>query len=103
MKRKLAFLIPAILLIAFFAFKPPAIGSEKGDVVVTPTATFTPSAKPHLSDFDDNGRAPKHSIEEENSDDLHQGKMSHDNMHEDDGDGYDHHNDDESDDESDDD
>ena len=53
MKRKLVFIIPGILLLAFLAFKPPAIGSEKGNVIVTPEATITPSTKPQLRDFDD--------------------------------------------------
>ena len=46
MKRRLLFIIPAVLLLGFLALKPPAIGSEKGDVIVTPEATVTPSAKP---------------------------------------------------------
>ena len=87
MKKKLAFIVPTILLLAFLAFKPPAIGSEKGDVVVTPTSTFTPTAKPHLRDFDDEGREPRHSVEEE-GEGLHPDKGHHEdgdeNDHEDD-------------------
>ena len=96
MKKKLAFILPAVLFLAFLAFKPPAIGSEKGDVVVTPTSTFTPSAKPHLRDFDDEGREPHHSIDEEKGEGLRTGKGHHEggDMH---GDDFDHH-DDESDD-----
>lgn len=60
MKQKLIFLIPAILLLGFLAFKPPAIGSEKGDVIVTPEATVTPSTKPQLRDFDGDGDEPEH-------------------------------------------
>jgi ABC-type Zn2+ transport system substrate-binding protein/surface adhesin len=60
MKRKLVFIIPGILLLAFLAFKPPAIGSEKGNVIVTPEATITPSTKPQLRDFDDEGTEPEH-------------------------------------------
>ena len=90
MKKKLAFIIPTVLFLAFLAFKPPAIGSEKGDVVVTPTSTFTPSAKPHLRDFDDEGREPRHSVEEEQGEGLRSGKGHHedDGMH---GDVVDHH------------
>lgn len=87
MKKKLAFIIPTVLFLAFLAFKPPAIGSEKGDVVVTPTSTFTPSAKPHLRDFDDEGREPRHSVEEEKGEGLRSGKGHHEDgdEHEDDG------------------
>ena len=60
MKKKLVFIIPALLLLGFLAIKPPAIGSEKGDVIVTPEATVTPSTKPKLSDFDDEGKRPDH-------------------------------------------
>ena len=60
MKNKLIFLIPTLLLLGFLAFKPPAIGSEKGEVIVTPEATVTPSAKPQLRDFDDDGVEPEH-------------------------------------------
>ena len=60
MKRRLLFIIPAVLLLGFLALKPPAIGSEKGDVIVTPEATVTPSAKPQLRDFDNDGRGPEH-------------------------------------------
>ena len=101
MKKKLAFILPAVLFLAFLAFKPPAIGSEKGDVVVTPTSTFTPSAKPHLRDFDDEGREPHHSIDEEKGEGLRSGKGHHEGgLENGDDDGHedgDHH-DDESDD-----
>ena len=101
MKKKLAFILPAVLFLAFLAFKPPAIGSEKGDVVVTPTSTFTPSAKPHLRDFDDEGREPHHSIDEEKGEGLRSGKGPHEGgLENGDDDGHedgDHH-DDESDD-----
>ena len=60
MKKKLLFIIPAALLIGFLLIKPPAIGKEKGDVIVTPQTTITPSAKPNLRDFDDEGRRPEH-------------------------------------------
>ena len=60
MKKKLVFIIPALLLLGFLAIKPPAIGSEKGDVIVTPEATVTPSTKPKLRDFDDEGKRPDH-------------------------------------------
>ena len=60
MKKKLTILIPIALLLGFLAFKPPAIGSEKGDVIVTPEATVTPSTKPQLRDFDDDGVEPEH-------------------------------------------
>ena len=60
MKRKLIFLIPVALLLGFLALKPPAIGSEKGEVIVTPEATVTPSSKPKLRDFDDDGKKPEH-------------------------------------------
>jgi hypothetical protein len=59
-KKKLAFLIPITLLLGFLAVKPPAIGSEKGDVIVTPEATVTPSTKPQLRDFDEDGVEPEH-------------------------------------------
>ena len=60
MKRKLIFLIPVALLLGFLSLKPPAIGSEKGEVIVTPEATVTPSVKPQLRDFDDDGVGPEH-------------------------------------------
>ena len=60
MKRKLIFLIPVALLLGFLALKPPPIGSEKGEVIVTPEATVTPSVKPQLRDFDDDGVEPEH-------------------------------------------
>ena len=60
MKKKLLFIVPAALLIGFLAIKPPAIGKEKGAVIVTPQTTITPSAKPNLRDFDHEGREPEH-------------------------------------------
>jgi hypothetical protein len=59
MKKKFAFIVPTILLLAFLAFKPPAIGSEEG-------------------------REPRHSVEEE-GEGLHPGKGHHE-----DGDESDH-------------
>jgi ABC-type Zn2+ transport system substrate-binding protein/surface adhesin len=95
MKRKLVFIIPGILLLAFLAFKPPAIGSEKGNVIVTPEATITPSTKPQLRDFDDEGTEPehfddhkKHEEQEHHDDELDEdhGREHHDEDHEDDDD-----------------
>jgi len=95
MKRKLVFIIPGILLLAFLAFKPPAIGSEKGNVIVTPEATITPSTKPQLRDFDDEGTEPehfddhkKHEEQEHHDDELDEdhGRKHHDEDHEDDDD-----------------
>jgi len=95
MKRKLVFIIPGILLLAFLAFKPPAIGSEKGNVIVTPEATITPSTKPQLRDFDDEGTEPehfddhkKHEELEHHDDELDEdhGREHHDEDHEDDDD-----------------
>jgi len=95
MKRKLVFIIPGILLLAFLAFKPPAIGSEKGNVIVTPEATITPSTKPQLRDFDDEGTEPehfddhkKHEEQEHHDDELNEdhGREHHDEDHEDDDD-----------------
>ena len=63
MKKKLVFVIPALLLIGFLAIKPPAVGSEnKEQVIVTPTSTTTstPLPKPQLRDFDDDGNGPEH-------------------------------------------
>lgn len=60
MKSKLIFIIPTVALIGFLAIKPPAIGSQSGQVVVTPDATITPAAQPHLRDFDDDGHGPNH-------------------------------------------
>jgi hypothetical protein len=56
MKSKLVFVMPGILLLAFLSFKPPAIGNQQGEVIVTPEATITADAKPHVRDFDDEGR-----------------------------------------------
>ena len=85
MKRKLILLIPVALLLGFLALKPPAIGSEKGQVIVTPEATVTPSAKPKLQDFDDDGVGPEHFEDhrkhEEGEDD---GRRHHDRDHHDD-------------------
>lgn len=95
MKRKLVFIIPGILLLAFLAFKPPAIGSEKGNVIVSPEATITPSTKPQLRDFDDEGTEPehfddhkKHEEQEHHDDELDEdhGREHHDEDHEDDDD-----------------
>jgi len=95
MKRKLVFIIPGILLLAFLTFKPPAIGSEKGNVIVTPEATITPSTKPQLRDFDDEGTEPehfddhkKHEEQEHHDDELDEdhGREHHDEDHEDDDD-----------------
>lgn len=62
MKKRLVFIIPILLLLGFLAIKPPAIGSETKQVVVTPTSTTTstPVAKPNLRDFGDDGQGPKH-------------------------------------------
>lgn len=98
MKRKLVFIIPSILLLAFLAFKPPAIGTEKGNVIVTPEATITPSTKPQLRDFDDEGTEPEHfddhrkHEEQEHRDDAdedhgrghHDDELDEDSSHEDD-------------------
>ncbi|MFM1967551.1 MAG: hypothetical protein RL590_408 [Actinomycetota bacterium] len=85
MKKRLVFVIPALLLIGFLAIKPPAIGKEQGDVVVTPEATYTPAAKPHLRDFDDEGNEPAHFDEREDrehhddyEDEDHEGREHHD-------------------------
>ena len=62
MKKRLIFIIPILILLGFLAVKPPAIGSEKKQVVVTPTSTTTstPLAKPNLRDFGDDGSGPAH-------------------------------------------
>lgn len=60
MKSKLIFIIPALALVGFLAIKPPAIGSEKKDVVITPTSTSAPVTQPKLRDFDDDGNGPRH-------------------------------------------
>lgn len=77
------YLSPALLL-GFLAFKPPAIGSEKGDVIVTPEATVTPSTKLQLRDFDDDGVEPEHFDDHR----KHDGFEHHDDH------GRDHHDDD---------
>lgn len=64
MKRRLAFIVPALLLLGFLAIKPPAIGSQSETVVVTPTSTTTQASKPHLRDFDDDGNEPEHGHED---------------------------------------
>lgn len=96
MKRKLIFLIPVTLLLGFLALKPPAIGSEKGEVIVTPEATVTPSSKPKLRDFDDDGTEPEHFEDHrkheagEHSNSPHQEDEGEDGEHHD----RDHHDDD---------
>ncbi|MFM8752310.1 MAG: hypothetical protein ACKOEB_03840 [Actinomycetota bacterium] len=94
MKKKLAFLIPITLLLGFLAVKPPAIGSEKGDVIVTPEATVTPSTKPQLRDFDEDGVEPEHFDDHRKHDgfehrddhgrDHHDEDLDEDSRHEDD-------------------
>jgi hypothetical protein len=94
MKKKLVFMIPIVLLLGFLAFKPPAIGSEKGKVIVTPEATVTPSTKPQLRDFDDEGTEPEHFEDHRRHDEgEHHGdndgvhsREHHDDDHEDDDD-----------------
>jgi hypothetical protein len=88
-KKKLTILIPIALLLGFLAFKPPAIGSEKGDVFVTPEATVTPSTKPQLRDFDDDGVEPKHFNDHRKHDgfeDLDDGDEDHGRDHHDEND-----------------
>ena len=60
MKKRLIFIIPLLILLGFLAIKPPALGSEKKQVVVTPTSTSTPLSKPNLRDFGDDGKGPAH-------------------------------------------
>ena len=96
MKRRLLFIIPAVLLLGFLALKPPAIGSEKGDVIVTPEATVTPSTKPQLRDFDNDGRGPEHFDDHMRDDDRDHKRPPHDSLHNEDGDN--HHDDSEEDD-----
>ena len=60
MKKKLIFIIPILALLGFLAIKPPAIGSEKKNLVVTPSSTSTPLSQPKLRDFDDDGNGPAH-------------------------------------------
>ena len=95
MKRRISFLIPIALLLGFLALKPPAIGSEKGEVIVTPEATVTPLTKPQLRDFDDEGTEPEHFEDHRKGEEAdHQG-LSH---HDEDGEEHkDHHHDDEED------
>ena len=88
MRKKLTFLIPIALLLGFLALKPPAIGSEKGEVIVTPEATVTPSLKPQLRDFDEDGVEPDH---------FEDHRKHREDGHHEDGDGEhgrDHHDDD---------
>ena len=75
MKKRLKFIIPILILLGFLAVKPPAIGSEKKQVVVTPTSTTTstPLAKPNLRDFGDDGREPAHHGDHHRDGYLHQG------------------------------
>jgi hypothetical protein len=91
MKKRLVFIIPALLLLGFLAFKPPAIGSEKGNVIVTPEATVTPSTKPKLRDFDDEGKRPDHFEDHFDDDDSDHPRPHRDSLHEEDGD--EHHDD----------
>jgi hypothetical protein len=96
MKKKLIFIIPILALLGFLAIKPPAIGSEKKEVIVTPTstATTTPLAKPNLRDFDGDGNGPAHhEPDSEHHDGLigeghHDGggERHHDGLHESDDD-----------------
>ena len=62
MKKRLVFIIPLLVLLGFLVIKPPAIGSETKQVVVTPTSTTTstPTSKPNLRDFGDDGQGPQH-------------------------------------------
>ena len=78
------FLIPILALIGFLAIKPPAIGSEKGEVIVTPEATVTPSTKPQLRDFDDDGKRPDHFEDHFGDDDGDQSRHHHDKNHDED-------------------
>ena len=93
MKKKLIFIIPALALLGFLLIKPPAVGSEQKQVVVTPTSTTTatPVAKPNLRDFDNDGNGPDH---HDDMDDHHGlfGDDHHDGLH--DGHDDDHHDDD---------
>jgi hypothetical protein len=86
MRKKLIFIVPILLLLGFLAIKPPAIGSEKSTVVVTPTSTTTatPVAQPDLRDFDDHGNGPSHPDDDGDWRDGH-----HENHH--DGDHHDLH------------
>lgn len=60
MKKRLIFIIPLLILLGFLAIKPPALGSERKQVIVTPTSTSTPLSKPNLRDFGDDGNGPAH-------------------------------------------
>ena len=60
MKSKLIFIIPIFALLGFLAIKPPAVGQQKEEVIVTPEATITSVPKPHIRDFDDEGGEPRH-------------------------------------------
>jgi len=70
MKSKLIFILPSLALIGFLAIKPPAIGSQTGEVIVTPDATITPAAQPNLRDFDDDGNGPDHDDYDDDDDDY---------------------------------
>lgn len=70
MKSKLIFILPSLALVGFLAIKPPAIGSQTGEVIVTPDATITPAAQPNLRDFDDDGNGPDHDDYDDDDDDY---------------------------------
>ncbi len=88
MKRNLVFIIPSFLLLAFLAFKPPAIGPEKGNVIVTTEATVTPSTKPQLRDIDDDReheeREHDFGVNEIHGHEHHDDDLDEDSSHEDD-------------------
>ena len=70
MKSKLIFILPSLALVGFLAIKPPVIGSQTGEVIVTPDATITPAAQPNLRDFDDDGNGPDHDDYDDDDDDY---------------------------------
>lgn len=70
MKSKLIFILPGLALVGFLAIKPPVIGSQTGEVIVTPDATITPAAQPNLRDFDDDGKGPDHDDYDDDDDDY---------------------------------
>lgn len=78
MKRKLIFIIPIIALLGFLAIKPPAVGQQKEEVIVTPEATITSVPKPHIRDFDDEGREPRHHEARERHEDGEHGQGAED-------------------------
>lgn len=87
MKRRLVFIIPILAIIGFLLIKPPAIGSERKTVVVTPTSTSTPIPEPKLRDFDDEGKEPAHFGDDDNDHGRkHHGDNEDDRDHEDHGD-----------------